>query len=149
MLATTHLRRERPACFDDATGTSAAATGETGGGGERVLRGQSWSMPPDRDTGFGRNVGRGGDNVLIGGGGVAWFVGGVDAGGGGGGRAKVSPLAAPPAPPPTPLCNCDSRNTESIPDISGLDGGISNCRCDFPGKSVLLDGGIWLAHFER
>ncbi|CAM9915349.1 unnamed protein product, partial [Ectocarpus fasciculatus] len=151
MLTTTHLRRERPACFDDATGTSTAATGETGGGGERALRGQSRGMRPDRDTGFGQNVGRGGDNVGIGGGGVAWFVGGGEAGasGGGGGRAKASPFTASPPPLPPSPCTCGSRSTKSIPDIRGRGGGSSNCGCDFPGNSILTDNRMWLAHFER
>ncbi|CAM9708322.1 unnamed protein product, partial [Ectocarpus sp. 8 AP-2014] len=149
MLSTTHLRRGRPACFDDATGTSTAATGETGGGGERALRGESRSMRPDRDTAFGRNVGRGGDDVGIGGGDAAWFVGGGEAGARGGGPAKASPLAASPPPPPPSPCTCGSRGTESVPDTTSGGGGSSNCACDHREKSVLLDSRLWLAHFER
>ncbi|CAM9989073.1 unnamed protein product [Ectocarpus sp. 12 AP-2014] len=150
MLTTTHLRRERSAYLDDATGTSTAATGETGGGGERALKGEGRSMRPDRDKAFGRNVGRGGDNVGIGRGDAAWFVGGGEAGASGGGGGKASPLVASPPPPPPVPCTCGGGGTESMRDTSsGGGGGSSKCGCEFPGKSVLLDSRLWLAHFER
>lgn len=189
MLTTTHLRRERPAFFEEAAADVPGGSGDDGEGGREIAgegaRGGEYraGLLDDRVGGspvreatdgntseaFLEGV-RAGMGVGAGVGGASDRVGievderGKDDSGVNLAFSRLPPSPPPPLPPlprsTSPLASAAAHRGygESDPESRGDSGDDSSSdgsaertssSAYFRGKSILTDGRIWLAHFER